>query len=156
MQHAMWQQEPRAPIIEGIENLPRRTQSFSSAQPLHTYSEDSYKNKSNTLSRGRSDEVGSGGQHHKIHLGLVGKQASASGTYRGLDANKHSTLQPFSRRNRISVDHLSSRIRSKSLPRSSSSRGGPKDTGFQGSITVNQNAFLRLLDINVSDKDGSN
>ncbi|KAI5074805.1 hypothetical protein GOP47_0010766 [Adiantum capillus-veneris] len=78
LQHAMWQQEPKAPIIEGIENLSRRTQSFPSAQPLHSYSEDSYKNKSCSISRGRSDDVGVGGQHRKIHLGLVGKQGSAS------------------------------------------------------------------------------
>ncbi|KAH7293487.1 hypothetical protein KP509_28G028000 [Ceratopteris richardii] len=151
LQNALWQQESKARVIEGIENLPSRTQSFPNVQPLHALSEDSYKNKSYSISRGRSDDVGVGGQDRKLRLGLVGKQGNTSGTYRGLDANQH-RLQPFSRRNRISVDHLSSRLRSKSVPRSIASRGGGKDTSFQGSITVNQNAFLRLLDINVSDK----
>ena len=137
-------------MIEGIENLPR-TNSFLTAQPLHTYSEESFKGKSldhNTISRGRSDDTYGGGHPRKLQLG---KQRGLAATYQGLDANKL-----FNRRNRVSVDHLSSRLRSKSLPRGTLCKGGLKDRGFQGSITVNQNAFLRLLDIDISEQDGSN
>ena len=147
---SVWQPEPEASMIEEIENLPR-TNSLLSAQPLSAYSEGSFKSKSldhNTISRGKSDDTYGSAHPRKLQLG---KQRGLAATYQGLDANKL-----FNRRNRVSVDHLSSRLRSKSLPRGTSCRGGLKDHEFQGSITVNQNAFLRLLDIGVSEQDGSN
>lgn len=151
LQHAsVWQPEPEASVIEGIENIPR-TNAILSAQPLRAYSEGSFKGKSldhNTISRGKSDDTYGGGHPRKLQLG---KQRGLAATYQGLDANKL-----FNRRNRVSVDHLSSRLRSKSLPRATSCKGGFKDHEFQGSITVNQNAFLRLMDIGDMEQDRSN
>lgn len=73
---------------------------------------------------------------------------SLLGMYRGLSNAKVKGLQHFSRRNRLSVDHLgSSRARVKKGP----GKNGKNDPRFQGSITVNQSAFLkRLLDLNIS------
>jgi hypothetical protein len=74
------------------------------------------------------------------------------GMYRGSVNVKPKGLQQFSRRNRVSVDHLGgSRARlKKGYPR----RIGKQDA-FQGSITVNQAAFIKkLLDLNISPVDG--
>nr|AMS24259.1 kinesin OrphIII protein [Marsilea vestita] len=148
---SLWQDDcAEDPIIEGIENLPDSPNLLGNVQVNQSFSDTgSFKDKSvdyNCASRGRSDEEGCR-QQRKMYS--AGKQSS---TYRGIDANRPRLL---SRRNRVSVDHLSSRLRSKNLPRTSSGKGCNKDSGFQGSITVNQNAFLRLLDINVSDKEES-
>ncbi|CAM6048242.1 unnamed protein product [Sphagnum compactum] len=74
------------------------------------------------------------------------------GMYRGSVNVKPKGVQQFSRRNRVSVDHLGgSRARlKKGYPR----RIGKQDA-FQGSITVNQAAFIKkLLDLNISPVDG--
>lgn len=71
---------------------------------------------------------------------------SLLGMYRGLANSKPKGLQH--RRNRVSVDHLGgSRVRL----RKGGGKNGKQDPRFQGSITVNQTAFLkRLLDLNLS------
>lgn len=71
---------------------------------------------------------------------------SLLGMYRGLANSKPKGLQH--RRNRVSVDHLGgSRVRL----RKGGGKSGKQDPRFQGSITVNQTAFLkRLLDLNLS------
>ena len=73
---------------------------------------------------------------------------SLLGMYRGLSNAKVKGLQHFSRRNRLSVDHLGS---SRARVRKGPGKNGKNDPRFQGSITVNQSAFLkRLLDLNIS------
>lgn len=74
------------------------------------------------------------------------------GVYRGLGGSKCKGQQHISRKNRISVDHLSARTRKAQSPCKYGVRG---DDDFQGSITVNENAFQRLLNLStpVGDKD---
>ena len=91
---------------------------------------------------------GGGGGHTEPGLRSCYESNSLLGMYRGLSNTKVKGLQHFSRRNRLSVDHLgSSRARVKKGP----GKNGKNDPRFQGSITVNQSAFLkRLLDLNIS------
>ncbi|CAM6120118.1 unnamed protein product [Calypogeia fissa] len=64
------------------------------------------------------------------------------GMYRGLGGGRCKGQQ-LSRRSRVSVDHLSSRAKIKT--RSTGKYGSKGDDDFQGSITVNETAFQRLL-----------
>ncbi|KAL3680266.1 hypothetical protein R1sor_023222 [Riccia sorocarpa] len=66
------------------------------------------------------------------------------GMYRGIGGSKSKGTQHLSRKNRISVDHLSSRTRK--VP-STCKYGTRDEDDFQGSITVNENAFHRLLSL---------
>ncbi|XP_024537495.1 kinesin-like protein KIF3A [Selaginella moellendorffii] len=56
--------------------------------------------------------------------------------------------QAANRRQRICVDHLTPSIKNKVLSRTSS-RCGPSEPDFQGSIIVNHDAFYRMLDLDL-------
>jgi hypothetical protein len=85
---------------------------------------------------------------HSCSLRSCYEPNSLLGMYRGLSNAKVKGLQHFSRRNRLSVDHLGS---SRARVRKGLGKNGKNDPRFQGSITVNQSAFLkRLLDLNIS------
>lgn len=85
----------------------------------------------------------------RMHFPLDTKHTEIIG--RELYNDKIGRLQQFNRRNRISVDHLSARINTKDVQ----SVVCPNNHGEweQGTISVNHNAFLRLLESTSSSED---
>eukprot|EP01018_Ginkgo_biloba_P031743 Gb_11662 [translate_table: standard] len=114
--------------FEEITNLTNWSHSLPNFEIAHAFSDRFSKGQtvnSGKIHRGGSDELS----------GLTGKQNETIGYYRGLESTKSKGLQPFIRRNRVSVDHLSPRVKSKVSPKTQSIKSGIKDNGFQGSIT---------------------
>lgn len=132
-------------LQESVEsgNLPRSEKSVVEGNGRHTARSLPL----NHPARALSDTAWPDGKNEELWISSVRNSLNNNGllgVYRGLGGGRCKGQQ-ISRRSRVSVDHLSSRARVKTRSTSTGKYGSKSDDDFQGSITVNETAFQRLL-----------